>query len=119
MHEHGFRLLFNRAASGEHVNEMTIETMRARMPMMASSEQAFCSKHPEIPPYFFDMFSAAAAAPPAPHRLAALARVVRPDAPLLGRRVWESVDARFRQELAPDFMRAWEEAERGRDPSGG
>ena len=119
MHAHGFRLLFNRRAAGEHVNEMTIETMRARMPMMASSEQAFCAKHPEIPPYFFNMFSRAAAQPSAPHRLAKLARMVPPDAPLLGRRVWESLDARFRQELAPDFMRAWEEAERGRHPSGG
>lgn len=119
MHAHGFRLLFNRRAAGEHMNEMTIETMRARMPMMASSERAFCAKHPEIPPYFFNMFSQAAARPPAPHRLAGLARVVPPDAPVLGRRVWESVDARFRQELAPDFMRAWEDAQKGGRPTGG
>ncbi len=119
MHVHGFRLLFNRRASGEHVNEMTIETVRARMPMMASSEMAFCAKHPEIPPYFFDMFSQAAAQPKGPHRLAGLARMVPPNAPLLGRRVWESVDARFKQELAPEFMRAWEEAAKAGGPSGG
>lgn len=110
MHEQGFRLLFNRAASGEHVNEMTIETMRARMPMMASSEQAFCAKHPEIPPYFFDMFSQAASRPRAPHRLAHLARVVPPDTPFLGPKVWASVDARFKEALAPHFLRAWNDA---------
>ncbi len=109
MHAHGFRLLFNRRAAGEHVNEMTLESMRARMPMMASSERAFCEKHPEIPPYFFNMFSEAASRPPAPHRLAHLAHVVSPGAPFLGPRVWASADARFKEALAPDFLRAWEE----------
>jgi len=110
MHAHGFRLLFNRRATGEHVREMTLESVRARMPMMASSERAFCAKHPEIPPYFLNMFSEAASRPPAPHRLAHLARVVPPGAPLLGRRVWASADARFKEALAPDFMRAWEKS---------
>ena len=109
MHAHGFRLLFNRRASGEHLREMTMESLRARMPMMASSERAFSEKHPEIPPYFLKMFSEAAARPTAPHRLSRLARVVPPNAPLLGRRVWASADARFKQALAPDFLRAWEE----------
>jgi hypothetical protein len=34
---------------------------------------------------------------------------VPPGAPLVGPRVWASVDARFKQALAPDFLRAWEE----------
>ncbi len=109
MHVHGLRLLFNRRASGEHLRAMTVDSLRARMPMMASSERAFCEKHPEIPPYFLTMFSEAAAQPTAPHRLARLAHVVPPGAPLLGRRVWASADARFKQALAPDFLRAWEE----------
>jgi len=110
MHARGFRLLFNRSARGEHVREMTLESVRARMPMMASSERAFCAKHHEIQPYFLNMFRDAASRPPAPHRLARLARVVPPGAPLIGRRVWASADARFKEALAPDFMRAWEES---------
>ena len=110
MHAHGFRLLFNRRACGEHLREMTIESVRGRMPMMASSERAFCAKHPEIPPYFLNLFREAAARPPAPHRLARLAGVVPPGFPFLGPRVWASVDARFKEALAPHFMRAWKEA---------
>jgi GT2 family glycosyltransferase len=110
MHAHGFRLLFNRRACGEHLREMTIESVRDRMPMMASSERAFCAKHPEIPPYFLNLFRDAAARPPAPHRLARLAAVVPPGVPFLGARVWASADARFKEALGPDFMRAWEEA---------
>ena len=109
MHAHGFRLLFNRHACGEHLREMTVESVRRRMPMMASSERAFCAKHPEIPPYFLNLFRDAAGRPPAPHRLARLARVVPPEMPVLGPRVWASADARFKEQLAPDFMRAWEE----------
>ena len=65
MHAHGFRLLFNRRACGEHVREMTLESVRGRMPMMASSERAFCAKHPEIEPYFLNLFRDAASRPPA------------------------------------------------------
>jgi GT2 family glycosyltransferase len=112
MQAHGFRLLFNRQARGEHVKEVTLENMRARMSMMASSERAFCAKHPEVEPYFFNLFKDAAARSPAPHRRAGLARVVPPRVPMLGPWVWRSVDARFREALAPDFMQAWEEAGR-------
>ena len=116
MHAHGFRLLFNPRAVAEHLHEMTLESLVARAPRMAASERAFCAKHPEIPPYFLELFRAAAAAPPARGRLAHLAPLVPPGAPVLGRRVWESVDARFRQALAPHFLRAWDE---GPGASGG
>ncbi len=76
---------------------------------MAASERAFCAKHPEIPPYFLGIFREAAASPPARGRLARLAPFVPPGAPLLGPRVWGSLDARFKQALAPHFLRAWEE----------
>ena len=109
MHAEGFRLLFNARAVGEHLHEMTIESLRARVPLMAASERAFCAKHPEIPPYFLGMFREAAAAPPARGRLGWLAPVVAPEAPLLGPRVWGPVEAGFKQALAPDFLRAWEE----------
>ena len=112
MHAHGFRLLFNRRACGEHLREATLESLRSRMDMMASSEREFCAKHPEIPPYFHAMFAEAASRTPAPHRLARLAWLVPPDAPLLGRRVWASVDARYKEALAPDFMRAWDRSGR-------
>ena len=111
MHAHGFRLLFNPRAAVEHLHEMTIESVRARVPLMAASERAFCAKHPEIPPYFLTLFREAAAAPPARGRLAWLASVVPPEAPVLGPRVWGATEARFRQALAPDFLRAWEEIE--------
>jgi len=108
MHAHGFRLLFNRRASGEHVHEMTLENVRARMPRTASSERAFCAKHPEIPPYFLNLLKDAASRPPSPHRLSRLARVVSPGVPFLGPKVWRSADARFKEALAPCYMRAWE-----------
>ena len=97
MHAHGFRLLFNPRARGEHVKEVTLENMRARMPMMASSERAFCAKHPEIQPYFFNLFRDAAARPPAaaPACRAGASRAAA--RAVLGPWVWRSVEARFRE----------------------
>ena len=109
MQAHGFRLLFNPRATGEHLHEMTIEDLRARVPLLAASERAFCAKHPEIPPYFLEMFRQAAAAPPARGRLSWLAPVVPPEVPVIGRRVWDTVESRFKQALAPNYLRAWEE----------
>jgi GT2 family glycosyltransferase len=113
MREHGFRLLYNRAALAEHVHPMDIDFWKRRASRIAISERQFVAMHPGFEPYFHAMFSQAAAAPPARGRGARLARIVPRSFPFLGPRVWGSADAVFRQTLAGPFLEAWEAA--GRD----
>jgi GT2 family glycosyltransferase len=113
MHEHGFRLLYNRAAVAEHVHPMDVEFWKRRVARIAISERQFAAMHPGFEPYFHAMFSRAAAAPPARGRGARLARFVPRSVPFVGPRVWGSADQMFRQALAGPFLEAWEAA--GRD----
>ena len=64
--------------------------------------------HPDVEPYFFNLFSRAAARPPVRGRGERLARFVPRWVPWLGPKVWESADALYRQTLAPHFLAAWE-----------
>ncbi len=106
----GFRLLYNRAAVAEHLHEMDLDFWRRRVARIAISERAFVKLHPDVPPYFFDMFTAAAAAPPARERGVRLARRVPRSLPWLGPRVWGSADAFYRQALSGPFLAAWRQA---------
>ena len=110
MHEHGFRLLYNRAAVAEHVHPMDLEFWKRRVARIAISERAFAAMHPGFEPYFHDLFSRSAAEPPARGRWARLARFVPRETPVLGRRVWSSADAVYRQALAGPFLEAWDAA---------
>ena len=110
MHAHGFRLLYNRAAVAEHLHPMDLEFWKRRVSRIAISERRFVAMHPEVPPYFYELFSAAAAAPPARGRGARLARFVPRSLPVIGPRVWGSADAAYRQALAGPFLEAWEAA---------
>lgn len=110
MHEHGFRLLYNREAAAEHLHRMSLETWKTRVQRIAVSERAFVRRHPEVPPYFHDLFASALKAPQAKGRAARLVRFVPRATPWLGERVWKSADAVWRQELAVPFMEAWQGA---------
>ena len=110
--DHGLRLLYNPAARGEHLRSDSLDSFRARIPRIANSEAAFVARWPEAKPYFRDLF-AEAAARRARGRAARLAPVVPEWVPWLGPRVWASADTRFRQALAPDYARAWTEAQSG------
>jgi GT2 family glycosyltransferase len=111
MSQLGFRLLYNRRAVAEHLHEMTVDSLKARMPRAAASEHRFVEIHPEIRPYFHDLFQDAAARPQARGRSARLARFVPRRVPLVGPFVWRSADLVYRQALAPHFLRAWEAQE--------
>jgi GT2 family glycosyltransferase len=113
MGEHGFRLLYNRAAVAEHLHEMDLELWKRRVARIAVSERQFVAMHPDFEPYFYKLFASAAGAPPAKGRGAALARWVPRSVPFLGPRVWRSADAVYRQALAEPFFEGWRAAEDG------
>jgi GT2 family glycosyltransferase len=108
--EAGFRLLYNRAAVAEHLHPMDLEYWKGRVRKIAVSERAFVRRHPQVPAYFHEKFSRAAAAPPAKGRGELLLRLVPPGFPWLGRRAWFSAEMRWLQALAVPFLEAWEEA---------
>lgn len=106
----GLRLLYNRRARVEHLREFDLEFYKRRVRRTARAELEFVRKHPEIEPYFFRMFSHAARLHRVRGRGRHLIRWVPRGFPLIGERAWRSADLFFRQELAPDFLEAWEEA---------
>jgi len=113
----GFRLVYNRAAIVDHLRPMTLEFWKNRARRVAAAEYAFSRLHPELPPWFHGIFSAAATMPLARGRGISLAPYVPRSVPWLGRRVWASVDIAYKQALAPHFLEAWDAAAVGAEGS--
>lgn len=111
MHDLGLRVLYNRAAVVEHLHRTDLDSWRERMRTVAGAERQMVQKHPDVAPYFHDMFAAVAARPAPRGRGARLAGLVPRRLPWLGSRVWASADAYWRHELAAAFLPAWEEAQ--------
>ena len=109
-HARGLRLLYNRAAVVEHLRTYDLAFYRRRVRRLARAEREFVGKHPELEPWFFRKFSYAARQPRASGRGRHLIRHVKPSTPLVGARAWRSADLYYGQELAPDFLSAWDEA---------
>jgi GT2 family glycosyltransferase len=106
--ELGFTLLYNRRADAEHLHPTTIADWQRRMAATATAERRWVEHRPEMPAYFHDRFSDAAALSPARGTGRRLLRLVPPTAPLVGGLVWGSADAYYRQQLAPAFLEQWE-----------
>jgi GT2 family glycosyltransferase len=107
LREFGFQLLYNRSASVEHVHPVTVEEWKGRAGAVAVAEKEFVRLHPEVPPYFYNLFSEAERMPPARGRAAKLARFVPRRMPLVGERIWSVADIAWRQALAEPFLAAW------------
>ncbi len=110
----GFRLLYNSQAVVDHLSRMTIDSSRVRFERVAAAEFTFSRLHPELPPWFYNLFSAAAASPPCRGRAAQWARFVPPWVPWIGPQIWRRVDLSFKQRFAPYFLAAWEDAKERR-----
>ncbi len=115
--EHGVEVIFNEQAAVEHWRLMTVEDWQARAPRLAVSEWRFCQLHPDVPPWFHRMFTAAAAQPPGGRRAAALVRFVPRQTPRLGRWLWDRATLHWRQQIAPEFLLAWNAARAGAPPA--
>lgn len=112
MRDLGLRVLYNRAAVVEHLHETSLDSWRERMRTVAAAELQMVRKHPDVAPYFYDMFTRVAGRGAPRGRGARLAGIVPRSVPWLGERVWASADAYWRYELAQAFLPAWEEAVR-------
>jgi GT2 family glycosyltransferase len=108
--EHGFRLLYNPAAVGEHLKTETLEGWRANLRRIALAERRFTKLYPDERAYFYERFRFAAEHPVARGRSGRLARYVSPRVPWLGRAVWRSYDLVCSQQLAGEFLAEWEAA---------
>jgi GT2 family glycosyltransferase len=107
---HGLRVLYNRRAVVHHLrHDMTLEFWKRRVKRAAISERQFVALHPELDPWFFQMFRDALQGPPYSDRGARLARYVPRWLPWLGPKVWRHAEHYWQLQLAPHFMRAWDE----------
>ena len=109
----GLRLLYNHDAVAEHLRTMTLEFWQARSRRIAASEATFVRLHPELRPWFHDLFSWAGSQPRVQGRGLRFGPYVPPAVPVIGPRVWRSIDMYFKQAIAPHFLDAWEEAVSG------
>jgi GT2 family glycosyltransferase len=108
--DHGVRVLYNRRAIVDHWKPATLDAWRTRAPQLAATEWMFTRLHPDVEPWFHRAFSDAMTQPPARGRGARLARWVPRGVPWLGRRVWDKASVYWRQQIAPGFLSAWEQA---------
>lgn len=111
LYEAGFQLRYDPRARAEHLHPTDLESWKRRMATVAVAERRFCSEHPEVAPYFYNMFALAQRRPPSRGRLAGLARWIPKRMPLLGPKVWNGADWYFPQQLAPAFMASWNSAQ--------
>jgi GT2 family glycosyltransferase len=109
----GLRVFYNRDAVVEHLRAYDLEFFRRRVRRIAAAERAFVRAHPDVPPFFFNLFTDAASRRPATGRGRHLTRWLPRSTPLLGERAWSSADLYFAQALAPEFLSAWESAGSG------
>jgi GT2 family glycosyltransferase len=107
----GFRLLYNENAVGEHLHQPRLEEWTSRMAKVATAERRWVEAHPDERAYFHDLFASAVESPPARGTRGRLLmhRIPR-EFPLIGRAVWVDGDLYFRQQLAPAFLEAWDQA---------
>lgn len=116
---HGLRVLYNRRAVVDHYRtDGTLEYWKKKVKLMAQTERRFVSIHPEIPAWFHAMFEDALTLPASRGRGVPLLGIVPRRFPWLGECVWTSADRYFAQQLAPDFLAAWNEAAPERSGSG-
>ncbi|HEX4734152.1 MAG TPA: glycosyltransferase [Thermoleophilaceae bacterium] len=117
--EQGFRLIYEREASAEHLHDVTLERWKARMAIQARAERAWVRHHPDEEPYFYTRFSEALRHPPARGRIGrALLPHVPRTTPVIGDRVWRRADLYFRQQLGRPFVDAWDQEERAASSGG-
>jgi glycosyltransferase involved in cell wall biosynthesis len=108
---HGFRLLYNPAALGEHLHATAVEDWRGRRAATARAERRWVSVYPDMPAWFHDLFRAAERRPRIPALVGQVASRVPPGVPVIGHRAAAVADLHFRQRLARSFLDAWQAAE--------
>ncbi|MGI8806222.1 MAG: glycosyltransferase family 2 protein [Thermoleophilaceae bacterium] len=106
----GFRLLYNRAARAEHLHACTLDEWRGTVARIAGAEYRFVRRYPDFKPFFLSQLTAESPQSALQRVTARLAGVVPREVPWLGPRVWASARARYRRELAPHFLEAWDRA---------
>lgn len=105
--EHGFRLLYNRAAIGEHLHQTDVEEWRRRMAAVAPAERRWVEAYPDMPAWFHDIFEAAERRRRVPAPVGRVAPRIPAAIPVIGPRAAALADLHYRQELAPAFLEAW------------
>lgn len=117
MQPHGFRLLYNPDARGEHLHAVTLDGWHRTVARIAQAERRFVRRYPEATPFFLNLFTREDQHVRWRALGARLAPIVPATLPWLGPRVWARARAAYRQELAPSFLAAWARADLAeRDP---
>jgi GT2 family glycosyltransferase len=113
--EHGFRLLYNAGALGEHLHQTDVDEWRRRMAATAPAERRWVEAYPDMPAWFHDIFEAAERRRSVPGVVARVAERVPASVPVIGPRAAALADLHYRQQLAPAFLEAWRKGDSARD----
>jgi len=110
--EHVFRLLYAKHATAEHLHQIDFDEYARRMAAVARAEHDFVERHGLDDGWFHARLSEAMRRPTYRGRTGrALVRFVPRRVPWLGPRVWDNATWFYRQQLAPLFLQAWDDAE--------
>jgi GT2 family glycosyltransferase len=108
--ERGFRLLYNRRAWAEHLHETTVDAWKGRMAIAGAAEHNFVQTHADAEPRLYEQMTEVMAVAPAHGRAAKLVGIIPRWVPIIGPIVWRSAEQQWMEQLAPPFLKAWEEA---------
>jgi GT2 family glycosyltransferase len=109
-HRHGLRVAYLPVAVVDHWRPMTVETWTRRAPLLAAAEWQFCRLHPDVPPFFYDLFTNAMRHGPGSGRVLRVVGLVPERLPWIGPRIWSRAGLAWSQAIAPYFLEAWDRA---------
>lgn len=104
----GFRLLYNAQAIVDHLKPMDPDIWMRRAALVAAGEYTFCQLHPELDPWYYNMFRWAAETPPVHPAIRRIAPYIPRSIPWLGPRAWRALDRAYKRMLAPSYLEAWD-----------
>jgi GT2 family glycosyltransferase len=109
LHERGMRLRYEPAALAHHLHRYDWPAIQRRYENRARAERLMLAKHDWFEPWFYNRISAYASQPPASGAWPLIADRVPERPRRLHAWVRERANRRYHQQLAPGFLKVWEE----------
>ncbi len=109
LHERGMRLRYEPAALAYHLHRYDWPAIERRYENRARAERVMLAKHDWFEPWFYNRITSYASQPPVGRAWPSIADRVPPRPRRLQKWTRERADRWYHQQLAPSFLRAWEE----------
>lgn len=106
--QRGLRLIYARAAGGQHLHNHNWKSIERRFEGIARGERLMAAKHDWFVPFFRDRVETALGQPPTSRLWASLVELLPASTPKLRSVAEDRANRYYYRRLAPAFLRAWE-----------